>query len=95
MRKDDFGLLRVGEFYEAVHAFREKENGDRRHIGELVRGATYLLFNLQVKKRIKDPSALWPMPWDEAPRSAEAEIEELTDEEKQASIDKLKGLMGI
>lgn len=58
--------MRPGEFWEALSAHNEEVLADRRHIGELVRGATIRLFNLQVtpKYRAKDPTKFWPMPWD-------------------------------
>lgn len=58
--------MRPGEFWEALSAHNEEVLADRRHIGELVRGATLRLFNLQVaqKHKMKDPAKFWPMPWD-------------------------------
>ena len=58
--------MRPGEFWEALSAHNEEVLADRRHLGELVRGATLRLFNLQVaqKHKMKDPAKFWPMPWD-------------------------------
>jgi len=66
MSRETFYTLRYGEFWEAMAMYRMEKEADRRHIGELVRGATIRLFNLQVQKehKFKDPSKFWPMPWD-------------------------------
>lgn len=80
MSRRDFYEMRPGEFWEALRAHTEEKNTDRRHIGELVRGATLRLFNLQVDKRyrITDPRKFWAMPWDDAAaRKEEEEIKRL------------------
>ena len=60
--------MRPDEFWEAMDAHNREKEADRRHMGELVRGAALRLFNLQLaaKDRISDPSKFWRMPWDEA-----------------------------
>lgn len=94
---DLFGLMRPGEFMEALLAYREKERLDRRHVGELVRGATLRLWNLQVsqKWRITDPAKFWAMPWDDGPATAEEELAALTGEQKRESIENMKRLLGL
>lgn len=59
-------MMRPGEFFEALSAYRAEKNADRRHMGELARGATLRLFNLMLKKKdkITDPRKFWAMPWD-------------------------------
>lgn len=80
--------MRIGEFFEALKAYRDEKDADRRHAGELARGAALRLFNLQLRKgsQILDPSKFWPMPWDKAEVSEDQEIVEqldkLTDEER-------------
>lgn len=71
--------MRPGEFWEALRAYNEEKGADRRHIGELVRGAALRLWNLQVaeKSRIRNVSKFWPMPWDDETRSEEDEIKRL------------------
>ena len=68
-----FYSMRVGEFWEALAAYRENQMQERRHSAELVRGATMILFNVQVQKkyRVKDPAKFWRMPWDKADDGAE------------------------
>lgn len=85
--------MRPGEFWEALRAYQEQVSADRRHLGELVRGATLRLFNLQVAKssRFRDPSKFWPMPWDETEVSEQDEIRRLanlSEEETQQEVDK-------
>jgi len=73
--------MRIGEFWEALKAYRDEKDADRRHMGELIRGAALRLFNLQLKKgsQILDPSKFWPMPWDEAPDDENERIIEQLD----------------
>lgn len=90
--------MRVGEFFEALLAYRNEKSDDRKHIGELVRGATLRLFNLQLKSsdRIKDPTKFWAMPWDETEDINKEEIQRLnnlTDEERTAEAQKFLELI--
>lgn len=67
--------MRLGEFFEALQAHNYEKEMDRRHMGELARGAALRLFNLQLKPkdRITDPAKFWAMPWDEDTRRDEAD----------------------
>jgi hypothetical protein len=60
--------MRPGEFWEAMDAHSKEKEADRRHAGELARGASLRIFNALVtaKSRIADPAEFWRMPWDEA-----------------------------
>lgn len=81
--------MRMGEFWEAMDAHNKEKEADRRHIGELVRGATLRLYNTQVMKcdRIADPVKFWRMPWDDITTADEElkDFESMTDEQKAAS----------
>lgn len=59
--------MRPGEFWEAMDAHSKEKEADRRHAGELARGASLRIFNALVtaKSRITDPMEFWRMPWDE------------------------------
>ena len=97
-RREFYGM-RPGEFWEAVRAYKERVNADRRHLGELVRGATLRLFNLQVDKRyrMKDPAKFWPMPWDDAADAEDQEIRRLAHlgkEETQKEVEKFFNRVG-
>jgi hypothetical protein len=73
--------MRVGEFWEALSAYRENQSEERRHTSELARGAALRLWNLQVDKkhRISDPVKFWRMPWDDiAEQEEEMEVKRLT-----------------
>ena len=93
-----FYSLRIGEFWEAMDAYWTEKGADRRHVGELVRGAAVRLFNTQVKKPVQRVDKFWPMPWD---NTADAEAEELRrlnsltpeerDKEAKEFIARLKG----
>lgn len=89
MSRSDFYLCRPVEFFEAWKAFNECRDAERRHLGELVRGATLRLFNTQIRKgkQISDPAKFWPMPWDETERNrALNEIKNLTAEQRSKKI---------
>lgn len=60
-------MMRPGEFWEAMDAHSKEKEADRRHAGELARGASLRIFNALVsaKSRIEDPTDFWRMPWDE------------------------------
>lgn len=66
MTRREFYEMPVGEFLEALAAYRRKEAAERRHAGELARGAALRLFNIQLRRKdqIRRPSEFWPMPWD-------------------------------
>ena len=74
------------EFWEAMHAFREESEANRRHLGELARGLAVRIINLFVKKgaQYKDASKLWAMPWDrqESLSDTVRELDALTDAER-------------
>lgn len=83
--------MRPGEFWEAMRAYSDKLSADRRHIGELVRGAALRLWNVQVAKghRITEPHKFWPMPWDETGGTDEARrLASLSQEELQSEAEK-------
>lgn len=92
MTRQAFYEMRPGEFWEALRAHEEEVTADRRHIGELVRGATLRLWNLQVgkKTRLTDAHKFWPMPWDEVdPDSSEIKrLTSLSEEETQKEVEK-------
>ena len=71
--------MRPGEFWEALRAYNEEKGADRRHIGELVRGAALRLWNVQVaeKCRMRTVGKFWPMPWDDDTGSEEDEVKRL------------------
>ena len=90
MTPGEFGETRIGIFYEALWAYRQEKEADRRHLGELIRGATIRLFNTQVGKRSRmtEVEKFWRMPWDsESPTLADAvqALDRMTDEERMAS----------
>lgn len=91
--------MRPGEFWEALRAYNEQVSADRRHLGELVRGATLRLWNLQVspKSRLTDTRKFWPMPWDGETDGELREIkrlENLSEEDAQKEIDKFLKKVG-
>lgn len=90
--------MRLGEFWEGMDAHNKEKEADRRHMGELVRGATLRLFNLQLKSedRMSDPAKFWAMPWDE-PVQVDAELERLealTDKERAELARKFREKIG-
>ena len=90
MRISDFYDMPVGVFWEGVEAHYKEVEAERRHVGELVRGAALRLFNINLKKsdQIRDPRKFWPMPWDEPLEKEDEimkEINGMTDEQRTAS----------
>lgn len=93
MSRSDFYDMPVGEFWEALEAHNNEVEAERRHIGELVRGAALRLFNINLKKsdQIKDPRKFWMMPWDEPfEESVGKRLSEMSDEQREKSV---KGLL--
>lgn len=87
LSRNDFYQMRPGEFWEAIAMWSDDTGADRKHIGELVRGAAFNLWNLQVDKkhRFKDPAKWWPMPWDIKKKDESVEhLNNMTDEERAA-----------
>lgn len=80
---DDFERMHLGELLDAMKVWQEEKMAERRHIGELIRGASLRLFNLQLKAkdRITDPVKFWRMPWDEDDE-VEKEVASWTQEER-------------
>ena len=83
---EDFNRLRLGELLDAMRVWQEEKKAERRHIGELVRGAALRLFNLQLKAkdRITDPAKFWRMPWDEMEDDVSREIASWTQEDRDS-----------
>lgn len=80
----DFERMHLGDILDAMRIWQEDKMAERRHIGELVRGAALRLFNLQLKAkdRISDPVKFWRMPWDEDPDEVEKEVAAWSQDER-------------
>lgn len=100
IRISDFYDMPVGVFWEAVEMHGREVEADRRHVGELVRGAALRLFNINLKKadQIRDPRKFWPMPWDDELKAeaeeAQREFDSMTDEQRTASVKNLLKSIG-
>lgn len=98
MTRSDFYDMPVGEFWEALEAHYKEVEAERRHVGELVRGATLRLYNINLRKvdQIKDPRKFWKMPWDD-PIEEEIvgkRLEEMSDEQRSESARSLLAKIG-
>lgn len=85
--KSEFYQMRPGEFWEAMDAYSREQEANRRHIGELARGAALRLFNVLVapQSRISDPAQFWVMPWDDVATDEGLErLQGLTEDERAA-----------
>jgi len=70
-------------------AWSEDRVADRRHVAEVVRAVGLRLFNIQLAKgNSLKPHEFMPFPWDEEENDPGA-LENLTEEEKKASLDAL------
>jgi hypothetical protein len=83
--------MRLGEFFEAMDAFRRESEAGRIHAGNLIRGLAVRVVNLFVAKKdkIKDERKYWPMPWDEPdedPDRVARSLAKMTDEQRQAKV---------
>lgn len=89
---EEFYGMRPAELFEALWAYRQERDADRRHIGELVRGATARLININLERsrQITDLASFWPMPWDEPEDDDEEEnrLRGLSEEERAEEIKK-------
>lgn len=87
LSRQDFYDMTQGEFWEALAAFREEAETNRKHVGELVRGLALRVVNLFVKKPYKSVEDFWPMPWDSRNDKAEdiaAELNQMSQEGRDA-----------
>ena len=98
MTLPDFYAMPVGVFWEALGAHYKEVEAERRHIGELVRGAALRLFNINLKRKdqIQDPRKFWAMPWDEPTVEDEQvrALDKMTDEQRAASARSLLQKIG-
>ncbi len=100
MTREDFYSMRMGEFWEAMDAFRKEAEGGRIHVGNLVRGLCIRIVNLFVSKKdkVKDEREFWPMPWDEPNENGAAEVAKrlagLSDEDRQEKVNEFLSKLG-
>ena len=98
MSLPDFYAMPVGVFWEALGAHQKEVEAERRHMGELVRGAALRLFNINLKRKdqIRDPRKFWEMPWDEPSEEEEQvkALEKMTNEQRAASARSLLQKIG-
>ena len=100
MSREDFYSMRMGEFFEAMDAFRKEAEGGRIHMGNLVRGLCIRIVNLFVAKkdRVTDARKFWPMPWDEPDENDAARVARrlsgMSDAERQAKINEFLTKIG-
>ena len=92
--------MRMGEFFEAMDAFRKEAEGGRIHAGNLVRGLCIRIVNLFVAKkdRVTDAGKFWPMPWDE-PDERDAvdvakKLADMSDQDRQEKINEFLKKIG-
>ena len=86
-----FGLLRQGEYWEAMMVWIEDRNAERHHTAEVIRGAGLQIFNLLLPKgsSVKAHDFL-PFPWDpEEQDGDDGGFSQMSAEEKKASLDAL------
>ena len=83
LRPDDFGNMRPSAYQAVVAAYTSAENDRLIYLGELIRGATFRIVSLFVKRRIRNIEKFWKMPWDKEkkvekdPEKRKKEIEKL------------------
>ena len=92
MSRADFYDFRLGEFFEAMFAYRQEAESGREHVGNLVRTQTFRIFRLFASRkdqaRLNKEEQFWPMPWDEVDEkenAAEA-LAKMSNEERQERL---------
>jgi len=79
---DAFGLLRQGEYWEAMIAWSEDRNADRRQTAEVIRAVGLRLFNIQLAKgKGLSLHDFLPFPWDQ--EEDDGGLSEMTKEERE------------
>ncbi|MBR4227854.1 MAG: hypothetical protein IKR72_01975 [Bacteroidales bacterium] len=90
MPRRDFYDLRLGEFFEAMDAYRREAESGREHVGNLVRTQTFRIFRLFASKkdqaRLKKEEQFWPMPWDEPEEDAAEALAKMSAEDRQERL---------
>lgn len=90
--RSDFYDMRMGEFFEAMAAYRKEAESGREHVGNLVRTMTFRIFRLFASKKdqakLKTEEKFWPMPWDEADDAEDMAkaLARLSDEQRQERL---------
>jgi hypothetical protein len=80
--------MRQGEYWEAILAWSEDRNAERRHTAEVIRAVGVRLFNIQLKKDDRmSPHDFLPFPWDEESADPGA-LENMTKEERKKNLEK-------
>lgn len=89
---DDLGRLRLPDYWAALRSYQEQVNADRQHLGNLIRCATMMLINIQLKpgSRFKTAQDFWPMPWDAPKEDPDKAIKAMSDEERNAMYNEFR-----
>ncbi len=89
LSREEFYLMRPGEFWEAIMVWQADKEADRRHVAEVIRSVGIRLFNIQLalKDRIRNPHDFIPFPWDEEYEENEQieKIAKMSDAERTAN----------
>ena len=84
---ESFGLLRQGEYWEAMMVWIEDRNAERRHEAEVLRGVGIRLFNLQLAKgKSVKPHEFMPFPWDPEEQPDDGGLSLMNEGEKKESL---------
>lgn len=71
---DELGRMKLRDIFDAVNGYNEEDDAKFRRLANLVRTATSVLWNTQVKEEARvDADELWRFAW---------EVEKCTEEEK-------------
>ena len=82
-----FGLMRTGDFLDAMLGHMEAESERVKSFAELLRTSTTLLWNIQQTKEsaLKRPEELWRFSWDKQ----ENDTDNISTEDRQKTEDDL------
>ena len=86
---ESFGLLRQGEFWEAMLVWIEDRQADRRQEAEVIRGVGLRLFNLWADGPALKGHEFIPFPWDPEEKPDDGALSKMDEAAKKASLENL------
>ena len=86
---ESFGLLRQGEYWEAMLAWLEDRQADRRQEAEVIRGVGLRRFNLWADGPSLKGHDFLPFPWDPEEQPDDGGLSMMNENEKKASLENL------
>jgi hypothetical protein len=78
----------VGDFFDAMAGYNERDNERVKLLAEIVRTSTSILWNIQVPEESKTSAEdLWKFPWDKKPVTI---LDKISEQERSVTDKKLE-----